>query len=220
MESSCSVIGENSIFFGIYFSVSFAPRILASADFPTEFFVFFVPTGKNIPCNTMIYCLEYLMSIIKLAPVSCSWKVLFYWGKQPFLWLPERPVSSSLWWFLGKFYRLFIPTGSAILVNIRILTGILHFYFKAKIKSTGEKKWSYKNNKKGLQNFPPWNLELLALISARAEETSCTKAHISPRKKVQFPDVLHITENLTTRTVLQSSARLQKWTFLKKNEHL
>ena len=50
-------------------------------------------------------------------------------------------------------------------------------------------KYSYKNNRKELQNLLPWNLELLAPTSPRAEETSCTKAHISPREKKKFSEV-------------------------------
>lgn len=34
----------------------------------------------------------------------------------------------------------------------------------------------------------PWHLELMTPTSARAEETSCTKAHNCPREKVQFSE--------------------------------
>ena len=68
-------------------------------------------------------------------------------------------------------------------------TNLFCFTLKQKQGLLGKKKCSYKNNKKELQNLLPWNLELLAPTSARAEETSCTKAHISPREKVQFLEI-------------------------------
>ena len=95
------------------------------------------------------------------------------------------------------------------------------FILKQKSSLLGKKKCSYKNNKKELQNLLPWNLELLAPTSARAKETSCTKAHISPREKFGFQklenaDALHITENLITRTVLQSICTVTKMPFSEK----
>ena len=57
-------------------------------------------------------------------------------------------------------------------------------------------------------SLSPWYSELLALISARANNnTSCTRAFISPGEKKfntqsrENADVPNITENLTTETV-------------------
>ena len=130
------------------------------------------------------------MSITKLALIRFSSKI-FLLRKVTFSLLIVLQyfslLESSLCQFPGNFYQLFIPTGSTILENTRILSGILNVYSKTKMlikkKSAGEKEVLLQNNKKELQYVLPWNLELLTPTSARVEETSCTK---SKEKKFSF----------------------------------
>ena len=130
------------------------------------------------------------MSIIKLALIRFSSKIFLLRKVNFSLLLVLQYFSlleSSLCQFPGNFYQLFISTGSTILENTRILSGILNVYSKTKMlikkKSAGEKEVLLQNNKKELQNVLPWNLELLTPTSARVEETSCTK---SQEKKFSF----------------------------------
>ena len=69
---------------------------------------------------------------------------------------------------------------------LRILSGAMNFYSETKFSSAGEREVLLQKQQKRAAKFSlsPWYSELLALISARANNnTSCTKAFISPGEK-------------------------------------
>ena len=74
LRDSCNakvlLLLENRTFFCS--SVPFAPRNLASAESPRKLFLVLLPLGNTIPGNTKIYCLEYLVSILK----AHAWQLL------------------------------------------------------------------------------------------------------------------------------------------------
>ena len=53
----------------------------------------------------------------------------------------------------GKFYLLSPPSGSTILENARIFSGIMNVYSKIKIASAGEKKFFYQKQQNRATKF-------------------------------------------------------------------
>ena len=95
MRSSCSIIGENKVFFGICSSVSFAPISLVSTDSHKKFFLLFVLIGNTIPGNTMIYCLKYLMSIITTGSRQLLCKGTIFIGESKLLFVNYSSVPFA-----------------------------------------------------------------------------------------------------------------------------
>ena len=98
--------------------------------------------GNFIPGKTKVYSLEYLVSILKMAPESCPAKVLLLLGNRAFLFMcssvPFAPQSLLIFFDShGNFYLLFLYLGSTIPENARILSEILNVYSKTKVKSAG-----------------------------------------------------------------------------------
>ena len=165
-----------------------------------------------------------------------------YRGEQPFLWYVSFStfcsLKSSVCWLPQEILTVISSHGKfhtkIVQGSTRILSEILSAYCKTKSvvkqKSAGEEElvWWKQQKKAAKLSFPLWNLELLLQISVRANNrTSCTKtAHFFWRKfyfhSWENADVLsfHITENLTTGTVLQAVCEVIKMSFLEKNEPL
>lgn len=112
----CNIIFcESDLFFGMFSSVLFAPKILVSADSP------FFPV---ISFSRKYYYWKYKGKLLGMLSVNSKnghlatilQRFIFNWGKQPFL------VSADSH---AKFYILFLSLGSGILESTRILFSLL-----------------------------------------------------------------------------------------------
>lgn len=161
-----------------------------SANSPRKFSVLSSPGNyyswdyKGICSGTLdVYSRKQLLRIV-LQRCFCYWRKRHFW----YVFVNNFHFQrSGLCLFPCEILVAFFLIGCTAFGNTSILCGILNICSKTKTKSAGQKKCSYKNHRKELQNFVCYlgNQSFGHQLVQELHKTSRTKVYISLGEKNQ-----------------------------------
>ena len=193
LRDNCSVKLEPILWYVSLTNCHSQKSCLPSFDFPRKFFMWFLSLGNTIPWKRKVYCLEYVVSILKTGSWQFFCKGTFITGESD-----SAFSMCSFSHFVPRIWSLLIPLKNFAcfffpwwVLFLRIQAFFLGYWIcilKQKLSMMKNRKCSYKNNRKELQNSvchlrteSYWNQ-----LVQEHKKSSCTTVHISPKGKVKF----------------------------------